>query len=201
MRQIDLKDFAIAGKKLPQDFLVHQGHPQHAAKGWKIFAAFALDTYLIFAITTTLFILLSASASSYMITKSLTNGLSSAITDYAFFGVFLLTMFGYYFCSFYLNAGQTYGMLRLKHRVDLEPMSLRGSLGWTAAMSFITFSWGALLFSGLRWLEKEGWGKVASHDHLYLEMMSDKVLTPIHLVNELSARDEAPYVEEIKEVA
>jgi len=201
MRLIDLRDFAAAKKKLPPSFLHHHGRHETPTKGWKIFAAFALDSYLIFAMTSTLFLLLSASTNSYMITSSLSKNLLSSLTDYAFFSIFFLTMFGYYFSSFYFNAGQTYGMFRFKHRIATEHMSLRSSLHWTAAMAFISFSWGMLLHSGLKWMEKEGWGKVANHDHLYLDLIADKEIIPMDLVAVSSRNEEPTYVEEFKEVA
>jgi hypothetical protein len=69
--------------------------------------------------------------------------------------------FAYFFCSYYMNEGQTYGMRKMKLRISMKAHSARSSLRW--AMKTMSL-----------WTLLKGKEAFVAHDHLWHELVRQK---------------------------
>lgn len=181
MTPIDLFDYIHARRKIPASVLKHQTPQASEVTSYHILASYMVDTMMIISMTAAAALLTGIGAKTFMISPAL----ASAFNKIPFTGfvtsLLPLIFTSYFFCSFFFNRGQTYGMKMFKTRIDMPEMNFRSSLFWGL------FSAGALMSGGLsllsyQWIQNKGWGQFKDHDHLYFELVAERSFSPIDLV-------------------
>jgi hypothetical protein len=94
------------------------------------------------------------------------------------FRLFPLVIFGYFFFSYLMNNGQTYGMYLVKKRIKMEELSFMKALKWASHSTLLCFSFGVSFL-----LRKEIWKEMRTHDYLYHEFLTHKDITHIDLIS------------------
>jgi hypothetical protein len=183
MTPIDLVDYAHRSKKIPAAHLKHKILTHQPVALWKIISAHTLDGVV--AVMTCVMIsgIFTLYLKSFMISSSLLNTFDS-IPFYGLIAASTPLMFvGYHFFSYFFNQGQTWGMHYLKIRITIPEQSFRSSFVW-ALFSFSTMLTAGLTFKpGLEWLFQNGHGQHAAQDHLWIDLIQERALQPMNLVD------------------
>jgi hypothetical protein len=79
---------------------------------------------------------------------------------------------GYFFTSYFMNNGQTFGMKVMKVRVSMQAHSLRSAFRWAVMSLSLYFTFGLSLKAGQHVLREHG--EICAHDHLWQELMRQK---------------------------
>lgn len=176
MNPIDLVPFAEHSQKLPGKFLAPVAKKEHVPT-WKIFAAHFIDFGTTFIATSVMTVLFSHSIKMILVTRSLQttfnqmqiNGLAAPILP--------LMLFTYFFFSYFMNHGQTYGMFLVKGRVDMQSKSFMEAFRWAAHSMILCLSCGiSFLFSKAKWQGYKG------HDYLYQDLLTYRESNAINLL-------------------
>lgn len=191
MTPIDLFDYIEADRKIPARVLKHKSPETSEVSSYHIIASYMVDTMMILSLTGAAAVLTGVGAKTFMITPALMTAFNKI--HFASFVTSLLPLIftSYFFCSFFFNRGQSYGMKMFKTRIDMPEMSYRSSLFWGL------FSAGALMTGGLtllsyQWIQNKGWGQFKDHDHLYFELVAERSYSPIDLVAATEAFHQIP---------
>lgn len=198
MTPIDLFDFTHNNKKIPSRLLRHKSPEAKETSSYQIIAAFFLDAFLIAGITTLAAEITSITTSTMMMGPAL-KGAFGKIGFMSFVTTLLpLIMTSYFFASFFFNQGQTYGMFKMKTRIDMPEMNFRSSLFWAL------YSAGAIMSAGLslvsyQWLQNQGWGSFKTHDHLYFNLIAERSFSPINLITETERFNELADQNQVEE--
>lgn len=190
MNPIDLIPFAEHSQKLPGKFLAPI---QLKEKGstWKIMASHFIDFILTFTATSVMTMLFSHSVKMVFVTRSLRMAFSEKEISSLAGPLLPLMIFSYFFFSYFMNHGQTPGMMLFKLRVNMKSKSFLQAAVWAAHSLFLSLSCGLSYFVG-----KAKWQNVKGHDYLYQDLVSYKEFRPVNL---LSKVDEFNVVEEVQE--
>ncbi len=187
MTPINLSDFTDSTKKIPTTLIQHIPEASHKIQKRKIAIAHAFDLLMVISATSFVSEFLQASLSRFMVTSELRAAFSQI--NYSSFMISLLPLMftSYFFFSYFLNHGQTWGMKKMKTRVAIPAMSYRSSLVWAM------FSASALMTAGLTLLaypliHKKGWGEMKDEDYLYVSLVQHKEIEALNLV-EVSSRN------------
>lgn len=189
MKQIDLVDFAQHSQKLPGKFLAPVKAENHIPT-WKIFAAHLFDFGAVFTMTSVMGGMFNQSVKMVLVTKSLTAAFSDLTVMSLAFSFFPLMVFSYFFFSYFMNHGQTMGMMFLKKRIEMESKSFSDALRWAAFSLLLCFT-GGLAFT----VTKKFWQSFKGHDYLYADLMVEKQLSPINLLSEVDKFEEERFEE------
>jgi hypothetical protein len=160
--KLDLLLFTDSSKKIPTSFLTGQ-----TKKGnWRLFFAHSVDFLSAFILANFLGLLFHSTMSSILLTESL----ELAYLENSAFGtvtsVFPLTLFSYFFFSYLLNDGQTFGMFLMKRRVSFSEKGLRSAF-YFSSHSLLLCATGGFSF----YFVKPVWASFKGHDYLYQELM------------------------------
>jgi uncharacterized RDD family membrane protein YckC len=185
MTPIDLVDYTKTDAKISSHVLGPK-HVQVKIKTWEILCAYAIDYLTIFCSTVTVALFMELAFKNYMVTAKL----QAAFANVGFANFALnclpLIFISYYFFSFFFNHGQTWGMSVMKTRVEMKEHNFRSSFYWAMISSIIMMTAGLAVMLGRDWLASRSWGDFQSHDHLYTNLMQDRNIAPVNLV-ELSS--------------
>lgn len=153
-----VKETRIAGKDL---------YPAAKVSLMKPFLkAHFLDFMYIYLINDLAMRALSASLKSHLTTLALKKAWKMSSLSAFSLTSFVVMAVTYFFCSFYLNHGQTPGMMLAKCRVRLKEHSFAGSLNWTFKSLLIGMTCG--------WIAPRFKEDVLAHDHLWHELVAQK---------------------------
>lgn len=183
MTPIDLIDYTHSAKKIPSGFLKHTPAQKVEINSWKILSAYFLDFMAITTLTVMTFAFLKLSFNSFMVTSSLRNAFEGIQFSTLTINVFPAFFMSYFFFSCFFNHGQTWGMSVMKNRIEMKEMSFRSSLLWAMFSSAIMMTGGLSFLFTYKWMLKKGWGEFQEHDHLYFELMQERLSSPVNLVD------------------
>ncbi len=190
MTPVDLVPFADRKKKLPKKMVSPVFISADAEPAWKILGAHLFDFWMIASVTTFMAIMFNLSISSLMTT----DGLQSAFSPQSNlrFSFFMIPFVGlnYFFFSYFLNDGQSWGMHIFKKRIALGSKSFKESFQWAAHSLLLCLSFG-LSFK----LKRTQWANFKNHDYRYHDLVSfkeSKVIDLLQKVEEFEAIEEVP---------
>jgi uncharacterized RDD family membrane protein YckC len=182
MTPIDLLDFTNSKKKIPKELLNQAPEMAKDVPIWKILAAYYYD----FATAAALVMMISMTFELYFLTHMITRSLEKSFNQIDFVGLSLsfapLLFTSYFFFSNFFNQGQTLGMHQFKIRIQMEEMNFKSSLLWAIFSTFTILTCGLIFPLAYNWMTKNGWGKIESHDHLYIDLLKPRTLHAIDLV-------------------
>jgi hypothetical protein len=197
MNQIDLVTFAEHSAKLPEQFLT-PGKNADKNHTLKLLSAHMMDFFAIVTIIGMTSAMFAHGVEFFMVTRGLKAALpaSLAVTFMSTFVPF--SIFNYYFFSYFMNHGQTWGMFMMKKRIDLRNKSFLDSMKWAAYSTLLCLS-GGMTYAFM----KTKWDVFKSHDHLYHELIAHKEDYSMNILNiaEDQANDVPPEIEEWQRAA
>jgi hypothetical protein len=177
MKPIDLVLFAENSRKLPGHFLAPESENK-SVPTWKVLAAHLVDFFTVCILTSSISSLFNLSIKNILVTRSLRIAFSH-VNVMSFVGPLLpLMLFSYFFFSYFMNHGQTYGMLLLKRRIEMKSKSFKESFKWATHSLLLCISWGITFL-----FEKSKWQKLKGHDYLYQELLTHKETHEIYLLS------------------
>lgn len=175
MKLIDLVVFAEHSQKLPSQFLEPE-IPKNESS-WKILAAHFIDLIVVFMFTNIILAIFAKSVEMILVTERLQSAFKFEKILHLSEPILPMTLFSYFFFSYFMNHGQTYGMFLLKKRVELRSKSFRECLSWALHSSLVCFSCGLTYL-----LKRSKWNSFKGHDYLYQGLMNTKESPSIDLV-------------------
>lgn len=183
MQPIDLIKFADHSVKIPEGML-HNVPVRREIKTWKIVLAYWLDLSIIFAVNGMVNILVSNFRADLFTSETLQKagdgGFASTLST------FTLLLWGYFFFSYFLNHGQTAGLLAIKQRIQMKEKSFRAALRWSLISSMTCFTGGfAAYFSNLN-------RDIVDQDYLYHELLTEKEIPSINLLEKTVSNEKVP---------
>ena len=195
MTPIDLIEFAQHSRKLPKTLLAPLQYKE-SLEVWKILSAHFFDFSLVFMTSTLMASIFNLSVKSFLVTRGLRVLFSEGMTFKLAMAFLPVVLFTYFFCCYFLNHGQTLGMLILKRRMKMKSNSIQDAFSW-ATHSFLLCTTGGI---SLR-LKKSVWTHFMAHDHLYSEMLVHKEVAVIDLVADAEKNEEVHHYEEYSRAA
>jgi len=199
MTPIDLVQFTHSTKKIPATLLVNAPAKKAEIKSWTILATYFLDFMAISTLSTMVLGFMKLSLTTFMITNSLLENFENI--PFASLSMDTLPLFfvSYFFFSYFFNQGQTWGMSVMKTRIDMQEMSFRTSLGWALFSSAVIMTGGISYLFTYKWFQNNHWGEFKNHDHLYSELMQERDLAPVNLVDLTHSFAQDPAIEAAEE--
>lgn len=181
MNPIDLVDYTHS-KKIPTTFLKHAPASKTEIKSWKILAAHFIDFMMVMGATFMISGFLKLSFQNFMFGQHLFRAYQTIPFQTLSMSMMPLMLMSYFFFSYFFNHGQSFGMNTMKVRVEMNEQSFRSSFVWAIFSSSIIISWGLSYLWGHKFMQKNKWGNVKTHDHLYEGLMVERNLSPVNLV-------------------
>ena len=177
MRSLDLVTYANHSRRIPatllmpaapiKDFSTKRILLAHGADFWS--AYFLASMMSMMSLQSIQFIMVSSGIKLHF--------LQSISFDFSFL-MFPMIVFSYFFFSYLMNHGQTYGMYLMKKRIKMEELSFMKALKWASHSTLLCFSFGISFL-----LRKEIWKEMRTHDYLYHELLTHKDVTHINLLS------------------
>jgi hypothetical protein len=181
MNPINLVNYAEQSLKVPSEFLAPNPKKQDW-KIWKLFLGHYIDFFSAFIFTIIISGVFNNSIKTMLVTKGLQRAWTKDFVIFTFSGSVLPTMlFCYFFFSYFLNDGQTWGMYLLKKRIRMKDKCFKEAALWACSSMVLCFSLGLSYF-----IHKEKWQNIKSYDYLYDHLMLDKDVAPINLLSEIA---------------
>ena len=178
MTPIDLIPYAEQSKKLPKKVL-SPDNKLNSPETWKILSSHFLDFGAAFMVSSFMALMFNLSIKGLLMTRGLRSVFSESTAFKLSMALFPLVLFSYFFSSYFLNHGQTYGMFILKRRMEMKSNSLRDAFSW-ATHSFLLCFTGGLSFL----MKKDVWVSFRPHDYLYSELLVHKDYKSVDLVEQ-----------------
>lgn len=190
MTPIDLVTFAEHSRKIPKK-LTAPVAPLKVESGWKLLFSHLLDFWAITVTAAFMAVMFNHSILLFMVT----DGLEDAYASQDILSLSLLLVpfiaFNYFFFSYFLNHGQTWGMHVMKKRISMPTMSFRECARWASHSLLLTHSLGISIY-----FKKDHWQSYKDHDHLYSELLTYKEMKVIDLLSKVHEfKEEVPEFE------
>lgn len=197
MTPIDLVPFAEHSQKLPAEFLSPK-KTQDKHHTFKLLSAHSLDFFAVMMIIGVMTAMFSHGLQFFMVTRGLKLALPENLTTTFMSSIVPFAIFNYFFFSYFLNHGQTWGMIMMKKRVELKNKSFMASFKWAAYSTMLCLSCG-ISYAFM----KHMWKGLKEHDHLYSDLMTFKNDSSINLLNTVDkwSSEVPPEIEEWQKAA
>lgn len=199
MTPIDLIDYTRSSKKIPAVILKQAPVATTPPSAWKILAGYFFDFVTVMTASTVITTIFEFSFNRLMVTRSLGQAFDKIPFETLSSTMLPLTFVSYFFFSYFFNHGQTFGMNTMKTRIEMPEMSFRASLLWGMFSASVFMTAGLSFVLAYKWMQKKGWGEVKGHDHLYQNLMTERNLSPVNLVELSSKQSIAPVETETEE--
>jgi hypothetical protein len=194
MTPIDLIDYTHS-KKIPSALLSQNSVEAIDIKSSKIIAAYFIDFMTITTISVMASAFLILSFNSWMVTSSLENAFEAIEFSSIIINFLPLMFMSYFFFSFFFNHGQTWGMNKMNHRIEMKEMSFRSSLVWAMFSTTLMMTGGLSFLFTYNWMKDKNFGAFKKHDHLYFELMQERNVVTVNPVTISKTQDQAEPVE------
>jgi uncharacterized RDD family membrane protein YckC len=180
----NLLHYSSHSKKIsPLQLEMNKTPPEY--KSWKTLVALFIDFYIVAMATSFMSFAFQATFSSLMASPKMTYSLKMVNMDSLSFSLLPLMFVSYYFFSFFMNEGQSYGMKKMKIRFENCGYDVKASLLWAARASSVIMTLG-LSMMVLKDLFKS---ECVTHDHLYHELMVQREWAAPSLVERTTPED------------
>ncbi len=195
MTPIDLIPYAEHSKKLPKNALspLKKGKPLETGK---LLMAHFFDFSMAFMLSSFMAFMFNLSMQGLLMTRGLRSVFSEATAFKLSMALFPLILFSYFFASYFLNHGQSYGMYILKKRMEMKSNSMRDAFSWATHSFLLCFSGGISLL-----VKKDVWKGFKSHDYLYANLFIHKDYKAMDLVDHVEKETESVKEENRSEAA
>jgi hypothetical protein len=190
MIPFDLKDFAEHSQKLPKQLLSHI-RPQKKPETLKLLLAHWIDFSLAMTATTIISEFYSQGIQTMMKTRPLESWFMGPVREDLFFSLVPFVIFNYFFFFYFMNHGQSWGMVLTKNRIKINERSFLAALQWASHSTLLCLSCGLWYV-----LKKPQWAQVKTHDYLYDELVAYKDSKEINLLKRI---EEAKLKQEFRE--
>ena len=192
----NLLHYSSHSKKIsPAQLEMNKAPPEY--KSWKTLLAVFIDFYIVATATSLVSFVFQASSLSLMATPKMNYSLKMINMDPLSFSMLPLILVSYYFFSFYMNAGQSYGMKKMKVRFESCGYEVRSSILWAARTSSVIMTLGASML----FLKDLFRAECVAHDHLYHELMVQKEWAAPSLVERTTQENIYDIEEEFRRAA
>jgi hypothetical protein len=179
MKPVDLIMYADHSQKLPGKLL--SGFVKEKKdRTWKLFLSHCIDLMMISLFTTGLASIFFESLGSVMIIPGINNSLNQEVKSVYVSLLLPPSIFLYFFFSYFLNHGQSYGMYLMKKRLIMKSKSFMDALTWSSHSTLLCFSLGISYF-----LTKLKWKQYNEHDYLYHNLMTQIEVSPVSLMTKI----------------
>lgn len=183
MNSIDLVTFAEHSRKIPDEVLAPIS--KKSSQTFRILASHLFDFWIGVCLTAAFGAIASQAFGSLMVTASLREAYSAeALGTFAFFFLPFILL-SYFFFSYFMNHGQSWGMHLLKRRIMMADKSFGQAFLWAAHSVLVCLTGG--LYYGFR---RKIWSAYQSSDYLYSELLAHKEDHRISLIARIEARHE-----------
>lgn len=179
MGHIDLTEFALREQKLPKKLLVPETQ-QDPTPTWKILGAHYLDFMAVAVFTSFSAVMFNHSIKLFMTTKSLRLAFNEQATISLASSLLPMMLFSYFFLSYFLNQGQTWGMFTFKKRMKMPSQSFKSAFYWAAHSLFMCITGGLFYLA-----KREEWQNIQKHDYLYHELLVHKEDYSVNLLKRI----------------
>lgn len=190
MKPIDLIPFAEHSQKLPAELLVPVSS-SNRINSWKVLTAHMIDFAMVFVLTSFMAAMFSLSIKPIMVTR----GLKQIFSDEMVFGasgmILPFMVFNYFFFSYFMNHGQTWGMYILKNRMEMKTQSFLEALKWAAHSAILCFSCGTSFVT-----QQKVWARFKEHDYLYHNLFTHKESASLNLLAKIDEFESQKVMEE-----
>ena len=178
MKSIDLTQFATYSQKLPGAFL----RPAETKKvpTRKLLSAHFADFMLCVAATSFMAQVYNLSIKGLLVTQSLRGAFAGAETARLAMSLLPLTVCSYFFLSYFMNDGQTWGMHLFKTRLEMTSRSFKEAFVWSIKSMLLCFTGGLYFAFG-----KSQWEKNQAHDYLYQNLLVHRDIQPVNLLQKI----------------
>lgn len=184
MKSIDLKKFAVYSQKLPDSFL--DATVEEPKMGLtKVLASHFFDMGLCLSGFGIMVALYNVTVRSLLLTNKLQSAFSEDYVGQVSMFFLPLVVFSYFFTSYFMNNGQTWGMNLFKARVKMKEQNFRESFLWAVHSMLLCFSSGTLLIAS-----KTKWQDFSHKDYLYQELMLHKDVSSIDIFSYVDQTEE-----------
>jgi hypothetical protein len=183
MNPVDLVHFAEHSEKLPAAYLSPR---QAAPQTWKLLLGLGTDFLLAVSLVSLMATMFNHSVSALIVTEGLRN-IFHFSTIRTFSGTLVpFLVFNYFFFSYFLNHGQSWGLLLVRKRLRMPSKSFLGALKWASHSTLLCLT-GGLTFL----LHRPSWEGLSDDDYLYRDLLTaaDRGSLDLH---ELLARRTKP---------
>lgn len=170
----DLRDYTFSKHKIPGQIL---GHGTSRIPRYKILFAHILDFFMICSVTSAITALMDIQIRGHLPTTSLHRAWFRIDSDPTTLLTLTAVAVSYFFFSFYMNQGQTWGLHQMKLRYPLQSHKLWQSL--QSALHSISLYFSLGLFIG-RLQEK-----FVRQDYLYSELIQQRDMAAPSLIDSL----------------
>ena len=194
MTPIDLIDYTNSADKLPTELLEHSVRTHKKVQLYEIAAAYMVDFSMVVTVSSVMTNFLEFSLSNF-ITRNLVLAYSDIPFSSLQLGLLPIFFLTYFFACCFFNDGQSLGMKCLNTRISLPAMDFRTSLVWTI-FSSATMMTGGLTLLCYGWLQESQVGEFKEHDHLYIDLVQERHLSPVNLVEVAFQNGQKPVVPE-----
>jgi hypothetical protein len=182
MTPIDLQDYAHAKRKIPAAFLRPKSGKAQKISSWKLLGSYLLDAWMVVGSTAMIAAFFKISFASFIISDRLYMTMLK-MSYYQLSVAFLPLMFtGYFFFSYFFNHGQSWGLHTVKARITMPEQNFRSSLLWAMMSSLVVMTFGLGFFWVRDFCARKSWGTFEGHDHLYAQLVQEKIFSPVDLV-------------------
>lgn len=198
MSPIDLVLFAEHSEKLPAKVLSPASHKKENHT-FKILTSHLMDYFMILGCIGLTSAFLYSGMRFFLVTALLQDALPQSA--YGTFSASLVpfAIFNYFFFSYFMNHGQSWGLFMMKKRVDVQDKSFLAAFKWAAHSTFLCMSCGLYyLLSSHIWKNH-----LKDHDHLYADLVAYKDIDSFSLVEQIErwSEEEVSHVPEWQEAA
>jgi hypothetical protein len=162
----------------------------------EIMGAHFLDFWMVLGATLLMKFTMETMLAQYMISASMKSSFSHFDSALVTSCLFPMLLTSYFYFSFFFNHGQTYGMNRMKIRIEMRENDFLDSYRWSIYSMKVAMTFGIFTFYAKKQPYK-------NHDYLYENMMVEKDWVAPNLAEAiLSYQDSATLEEhELKEAA
>lgn len=180
MKIIDLRPYADHAQKIPDRFLIDPALKRVSYSNFKIILSHTIDFGIILGINFLLATFYNQSVQELLITNNLFITYSPQLTFNFSISFIPLVSLTYFFTSYFMNHGQTFGMMIIKQRIKIAPNNFVKSIQWAVFSILVYLSGGLILLKKKIFL-----AAMKDSDYLYQDLMAYKDLPGINLVSEL----------------
>ncbi len=181
MNPINLVTFAEHSQKLPATLLAP---PKARPQTWKILLGHSMDFMMAVTLVSVMVAMFNVSVSTLMVTQGL-HGIFKFSTLESFSGAVIpFVVFNYFFVSYFLNHGQSWGLLLMRKRLPMPSKSFRSAVRWATHSSLLCFSGG---FTFL--LFQDVWNEIQDNDYLYQDLLRVEEKEQVDLQKLLNDRE------------
>lgn len=190
MTPFNLLRFAEFSQRIPSK-LIFKEQKKKKREILKLFLSHTLDVFTsVIVVSTFVFFFNGHVFDSFQSINNIDQKVILSLNYGFFLLIFPFTIFNYFFFSYFMNHGQTYGMYLADRRIVMESKNFREAFRWAFHSSLLCLSFGLSYF-----IKRALWENFTDHDYLYNNLFEPQTYpVPINLLmrlDELHSQEQA----------